>query len=228
MDRMPVKLKPNGAGARPEAPAPAPLAVSEIKRRPLLRQGIRLNGVGSILLLLALAGGAYYGYREYGIIRLSRAVRQAFAARRIDEAREPLRQWLAIRPDSSEALYYRAWAAMAADQPREAVQAIAQAGKRGFDPALLGCLSAIGQSRSNRFKEAEPVLVQAFHKQLEPRDMVAKELARVYLSSYRLEAAAGPLERWRTLAPDDPEPYLLSNEILARSDPEPAIPIRNY
>ena len=58
--------------------------------------------------------------------------------------------------------------------------------------------------------------------------MVAKELARIYLSSYRLERAAGAIERWRALAPEDPEPYLWSNEILARSDAEPAIPIQNY
>ncbi len=209
------------------SPGAAPGAMGEIKTRQQSRGDLRFKVV-AVLLLVAVAGGAYFAFNEYRMIRLARTVRHAFAARRIEDAREPLRHWLANRPSSSEALYYKAWAAMAADQPGEAVQAIEQARKRGFEPVLLECLRAIGQSRSNRFKEAEPVLEQAFREQLEPRDMVAKELARIYLSSYRLEQAAGPIERWRTLAPEDPEPYLWRNEILARSDPEPAIPIQNY
>ncbi len=58
--------------------------------------------------------------------------------------------------------------------------------------------------------------------------MVAKELARIYLSTYRLDQAARAIERWRGLAPEDPQPYLWKNEILSRTDVEPAIPIQNY
>ena len=73
-------------------------------------------------------------YDEYRVIRLARTVRQAFAARRIEEAREPLRRWLAMRPGSGEAFYYQAWAAMAADQPGEAIQAIERARKAWLRP----------------------------------------------------------------------------------------------
>jgi tetratricopeptide (TPR) repeat protein len=227
MGRKPVSVKLKGTSSRLNTAPPASPSTAEIKSRQHFRGDRRFKAV-AILLLVTVAGGTYYAYNEYRVIRLARTVRQAFAARRIADAREPLRHWLAIRPSSGEAFYFKAWAAMAADQPGEAVQAITQAGKLGFDPALLVCLSAIGQSRSERFKEAEPVLERAFRDQLEPRDMVAKELARIYLSSYRLEMAAAPIERWKALAPEDPEPYLWSNEILARSDPEPAIPIQNY
>ena len=57
---------------------------------------------------------------------------------------------------------------------------------------------------------------------------IAKELARVYLTSYRLGEAAPVIERWRSLAPDDPQPYMWANEIASRSDSSPSILIRNY
>ena len=36
------------------------------------------------------------------------------------------------------------------------------------------------------------------------------------------------IERWRALAPQDPEPCLLSNEIASRSDADSAVLIQNY
>ena len=58
--------------------------------------------------------------------------------------------------------------------------------------------------------------------------MVAKELARIFMSTYRLDRAIWPIDRWRVLAPEDPQPYLWSNEIASRSDVEPALLIQNY
>ena len=162
------------------------------------------------------------------MIPAARAVRAAFAARRFDLAREPLRRWLTLDPASGEAYYYQAWAALAADQPAEASHALEEARRLGFDRSPLDCLSAIGQSRAKRFNEAEPILAQAFLSHVGPQDMVAQELARIYLSTYRLDQATPMIERWRSLAPEDPQPYLWSNEILARTDVEPAIPIQNY
>ena len=40
------------------------------------------------------------------------------------------------------------------------------------------------------------MLERAFLEQIEPQEMVAKELAKIYLSSYRLDRAA----RWRSSA----------------------------
>jgi tetratricopeptide (TPR) repeat protein len=195
-------------------------------RRSFVR-GLRYSPV-VVVLSVVLAVGVWVAYGAYRTARLSRAVRQALVARRIEDAREPLRKWLAIRPGSAEAMYYKAWTAMAADQPGEAIQALELSGKLGFDRALLDCLRAIGQSRSGRFTEAEPILEQAFQKQLEPRTMIAKELARIYLATFRLQNATAVIEHWRALAPEDPEPYLWTNEILARSDTEPALLILNY
>jgi tetratricopeptide (TPR) repeat protein len=192
----------------------------------------RVNVIGSrVLVVLAAAGlaaAAYFAYDYDQVRRLARTVRQSLAARRYEEAREPLRRWLAKRPDSGEANYCRAWAALAVDQRDEAAAAIEQATRLGFDPALLDCLVAIFQARGNHFDAAEPILEKVFGLQLEPRGMVAKELARIYLSSCRLTQAAMAIKRWRDLAPEDPQPYLWSNEIASLSDGEPMILILNY
>ena len=58
--------------------------------------------------------------------------------------------------------------------------------------------------------------------------MVAKELAKIYLMSYRLDLAATAIEAWRALVPQDPEPCLWSNEIASRSNAETAVLIQNY
>jgi len=180
------------------------------------------------LVLVSTAAGTYLGFDQYRVHRLARMVRQSFASRHYAAARDPLRRWLAVRPQAGEAYYYKAWEALAFNQPREAVLAVDRAGKLGFDPERLGCLSAIYHARADRFNLAEPVLEQAFLQQVEPREMVAKELARIFLSTYQFERAVQPIERWRALAPEDPQPYVWSNEIASRSDVEPAILIQNY
>src|SRR5438045_794347 len=73
---------------------------------------------------------------------------------------------------------------------------------------------------------AEPLRRDHFGHQRGPTTDVATRLARIYLTSYRLPQAAVAIERWRTLAPEDPQPYLWSNEVAARSDVEPSVLIR--
>jgi tetratricopeptide (TPR) repeat protein len=180
------------------------------------------------MAMAAVAAGAYFGLRGYRIARLADSVRRSFAARRYDEARGPLGRWLAERPDSGEAQYYRAWLALAEDRPREVVEAAGRAYHLGFDRTALDVLQAIYQARGGRINEAEPVLRRAFDRGWEPRAEVASELARIYLATYRLAQAAEAVERRRELVPSDPQPYLWSNEIASRSDATPAILIRNY
>jgi Flp pilus assembly protein TadD len=202
----------------------APSAGDEPRRR----RGNVMVWSGALALILAgLAAGAYFAYDQYRVIVLSRAVRGCFAARQYQVASGLLQRWLALRPRSSEAHYYKAWQALALDQPAEAVGSIEQARKLGFDPTLLGCMTAIYQARGERFNEAEPVLEQAFLGEIEPRDMVAKELARIYLSTYRLNRAAQAIERWRSLAPEDAQPYMWRNEIASRYESDPATLILN-
>ena len=184
--------------------------------------------IAVLLALVAIVAGVVYAFEQYRGFRLARQVRELFATRKYEQARAPLLQWLAKQPRSGEAYYYKAWQALALDQPKEAVGAVDTARLLGFDPDLLNCLTAIYDSRADRFGQAEPVLEQAFLSQVEPQEMVAKELARIYLSTYRLDRAAKAIERWRALAPTDPQPCLWSNEIASRSSAETAVLIQNY
>jgi tetratricopeptide (TPR) repeat protein len=179
--------------------------------------------------LILAVGGAYVAHGLYHRHRVAQTVRKLVAAHRYDAAREPLRRWLQEQPGSGEAYYYKAWLALTAEQAPEAAEAIVQATNRGFDRAALNLLSAIYQAYSNRFSEAEPTLRQAYDARLEPQAEVAKALARVYLSTYRLSQAAELIQHWKTLAPEDPLPYLWSNEVTSRStDVVPLILIQNY
>ena len=99
---------------------------------------------------MVAAAGAYFAYDWYQLSRLAGSVRRSFAARRYDEARGPLKRWIRQRPRSAEAQYYRAWLALVDDQPSEAVEAIDQAGKLGFDPDRLKPLTGIYQARPAR------------------------------------------------------------------------------
>ena len=164
-------------------------------------------------VLAGLAAGAYFGYPEYQVFRLRRSVRELFAMRRYGDASVPLQRWLALRPSSGEAHYYQAWNALVDDRPDDAVRGIEQAKKLSFHPELVDCLSAIYYARALRYDKAEPILGPAFSQELDPRELIAKELARIYLSTFRMPQAAQAIERWRTLAPDDPRPYLWRNEI---------------
>jgi tetratricopeptide (TPR) repeat protein len=226
-----MRAKPRSArvvSAEPGPEGPRIVRAARADLKPGRRGRLVSWRIGAALVLIAAAAGTYLGYDQYRVVRLTRMVRRSFAARRYEAAREPLRRWLALRPRAGEAYYYKAWEALAFNQPREAELALDQAGRLVFDPERLDCLSAIYHARADRFNEAEPVLVQAFLQQVEPQEMVAKELARISLSTYRFDQAAQAIERWRILAPEDPQPYLWSNEIASRSEVEPAILIQNY
>jgi tetratricopeptide (TPR) repeat protein len=182
-----------------------------------------------VLIILAVAAaGVYLAYDQYRLFRLGRTVRRGFAARRFEEARDPLQRWLRAQPRSAEARYYEAWLALADQQPRHAVEAMEQARKLGCDLVLLAPLAGIVRARAGQVNDAEPVLRQALLQKREPQTEVARELALIYLSTYRLLEAAEVIERWKALAPQDPHPYLWSNEIASRSDTEPSVQIRNY
>jgi tetratricopeptide (TPR) repeat protein len=181
-----------------------------------------------VLLPVAVAATVFVVLEQYRDARKVQSVRELFGARRYDQARDPLARWLAARPSSGEAHYYEAWLAVADDRPDDAVSAIGRATKLRFDSKLLRCLTAILHSRAGQFNDAEPILREAFAEATEPRAFVAQELARVYLKTFRLEQAAPVIEQWKLLAPENPLPYLWSNEIASRSGENAATLIGNY
>jgi tetratricopeptide (TPR) repeat protein len=207
-------------------PTASPRAEGRPARRPRWPGRHRLSAVLTVLATLAIGG--YFGYEQYRVSRLAGTVRRLFAARRYDEARGPLQRWLGERPHSGEAQYYRGWLALVNEQPQEAVEAVDQARRLGFDRIPLEVLAAIYQARAGRINAAEPILRQAFDRKLEPQAEVARELARIYLATYRLPQATEIVERCRELVPTDPQPYMWSNEIGSRSGASASIMIRNY
>jgi tetratricopeptide (TPR) repeat protein len=184
--------------------------------------------VALVIFPPAVAVASYFAIAKYREAHRIESIRELFAARHYDQAREPLRRWLAARSSLGEAHYYEAWLAVADDRSREAFEAIERATKLSFDSKLLRCLTAILHSRAGQSNEAELVLRQALDDGSEPRAEVAQELARIYLRTFRLERAASVIERWNRLAPEKPEPYLWSNEIASRSDGDAAALILNY
>ncbi len=180
-----------------------------------------------VLVLVALAAAASFAYRQASRRALALPVRQLFDAGRSNEARKPLERWSRLEPDSGEAAYYRALLALADDRPRDVIEAVSRARGLGFDASRLDCLAAIFQARAERFAIAEPALTAAYQAQTPPQALVAKELARIYLSTSRFGEAAAMIERWRVLAPNDPQPYLWRNIVSARTQPESALMIQN-
>jgi tetratricopeptide (TPR) repeat protein len=184
--------------------------------------------IAIIITLLAASAGGFFAVGQSRTSHLAGQVRNSFTAGRYETARPQLERWFLNQPASGEAQYYKAWDALAQNKPKEAVEAIDRARELGFDQQRLDCLTAIYHARADRFSQAEPVLERAFLEQLDPREMVAKELAKIYLMSYRMDRAARVIERWRELAPKDPEPCLWSNEIASRSSAETAVLIQNH
>ncbi len=209
--------------------APGASAETGLKSPRRSRRWLWVFLAGVVVAVVVVATGSFVlYYQQLRFIRLEREVRAAFTSGKFDEGKELLRDWLTRQPQSPDAQYYEAWRAFAADQPKEAARAIDLARKTGLDRARLDCLAAIGQSRSQLFNDAEPILQTALREQVEPRALIAKELARIYLSTYRLDQAANMIERWRSLAPQDAEPYIWKNEVLSRSDVDPEVMIQNY
>ncbi|HZW33051.1 MAG TPA: tetratricopeptide repeat protein [Isosphaeraceae bacterium] len=212
-----------GAGGAPTPAAPGP----EPGWRPWAERKAVRRALAVVLILVAGAG-SYLAYDQYRLARLAGGVHRLLAAHRYDEAREPLQRWLRARPRSAEAHYYRAWLALVLNQGPEANREIGQATKLGLDPALLRPLIGIFHARSGHLHEAEPLLTEAFVEKREPQVEVARELARIYLTSYRIVEASVVIDRWRALAPEDPQAYLWTNEVESRFDAEPSMLIENY
>ena len=188
---------------------------------------------GPVPIVAALALVAVGGYLGYDLYRLSAAGRLGPAARSPRVAmtsRGPLRPMDSTsgrnRPRPS---YYRAWLALVEDRPTEVVAAIERATQdwASTDRLEPSDRRSTRPGRQGQGGRAGPP--GGVRRRPEPTAAVAEELAKIYLSSYRLTQAAESIKRWRKLDPANPRPYLWNNEIASRSDGESAsILIRNY
>ena len=135
--------------------------MAKSKRAPRRGKAIRL-WAAIVLAVVAIGVGAVYAFNQYRTFGIAQAVRQSFAALEYEAGRESLSRWLKARPNSGEAQYYRAWDALARNEPREAVEAVDQARKLGYDSDRLDCLSAIYHARADRYSQAEPASSRHF------------------------------------------------------------------
>ncbi len=194
--------------------------------QPPSRAGRRL--VISIAVAMAALAAGVVVYRGMERRALAAPVRNLFEASRYDEARKPLERLSRLDPSSGEAAYLEGWLALADDRPLDVVKAVDRARALGYDGTRLDCLAAIYQARAKRYSIAEPILEAAYQAHMPPEALVAKELASIYLSTYRLGPAGAVIERWRTLVPGDPLPYMWKNQIGARTEAEHSLMIQNY
>jgi Flp pilus assembly protein TadD len=178
------------------------------------------------LLVLASAGTwLFLASRSYLDARFARA---AVAAGRLDDAVAPLERWIRARPGNAEAWFLKARVASDRRQPQEALQFLSRARELGYPEEPTVRLMGILLARTGRDTEAEPLLRRALGSSTRPEPEVARELTRIYLESYRLEAAAAALKRWLRDAPHDATPYLWQVEIDRRSLAEPQVIIARY
>jgi predicted Zn-dependent protease len=191
-------------------------AIPSQERRPTgpRRRGLRF--VGSLLFAAPLAAIGWMTYDGLTSWTASRAARRTMAAGRFSDAEEAIRRWLAARPGSAEAHYLLAQVALDRQRPPEAIEELARARSLGYPVESVDRLEAIIRARTGRYAESEPVLRRETERATAPDPEVAEALARIYLETYRFQAAAAVLERWIHDAPGDPKPFLWKAEVSAR------------
>ncbi len=167
-------------------------------------------------------------HRELSARNRARVVRESVASGRFAEAQGELDRWLRERPGDPEARFLQARIALGRDRPAEADDALREARTLGHPEAEVDRLRALLLVRVGRLAEAEPALRRAWEAAKAPDPEVDRALARVFLETYRLSAAAQAIGRWMRDAPDDPRPYLWRVEISKRSGGEPGPLIRDF
>jgi len=177
--------------------------------------------------VVMLSAGAYFTLGR-NATRNAKIAREAVAERRFDDARLALATWMKSDPNAAEAQYLLARVELAEGRAQEAMNALGKALDLGHPAEELATYRAVIQANADQFDAAEPILRRALAASKEPMPDVAKALARVYLSTFRLPRASAAIARWMRDDPDDPEPYLWQNEIETRSDAGRPIVIANF
>ncbi|WP_165247661.1 tetratricopeptide repeat protein [Paludisphaera soli] len=165
---------------------------------------------------------------ELRVMNSADAARRATADARFSEAEAALERWIAARPRAAEPHFLLARVAVALGRPQEAIARLHRARALGHPAGPVDRLDAILRARAGRHAEAEPVLRQVLAGSDAPDPEAAEALARVYLETFDLRAAAEVLERWIRDAPRDATPYLWRTEIASRLDGDQLARVRDF
>ena len=187
-----------------------------------------VRAAAAALGLVALGGGAVWGWGEWQVRELARQARGAIAERRFADAEAVLQEWLRNRPAAAEAHLLLAEVALAGQRDQESLKHLLRAQQLGSSQAPAERLRAILQARAGRFAEAEPVLRRVLETTSEPDPAAAEALARIYLAGFRLAEARSVVDRWIRDAPADPRPYLHRVELAKIQGAEPLVLISDY
>jgi tetratricopeptide (TPR) repeat protein len=147
------------------------------------------------------------------------AARRLMAEGKVTEARDPLERWLKARPDSGEAFFLLARAALHFQAFDQGLQLLARAEALGYPPAPIVLERARALVRQGRHHEAISVLNPLVLAPAARPDPAADQvLAQCYLETFQLGAAAKVIERWIRDAPRDPKPFLWKAQLDRRTD----------
>jgi predicted Zn-dependent protease len=175
---------------------------------------VALAGAGAILFVL----GARWIYQELTYGRAARAASRAVAEGRWQEAREPLGRWLRAQPESAEANFLLAKVWFHENRLSDALKALDRARHNGYSELPVDRLRGLTLARAGRSTEAVSLLRRAWEAARTPDPELDQALAKVYLETFHLGAAAEVIERWIRDAPADPKPFLWRSEISRRQD----------
>jgi tetratricopeptide (TPR) repeat protein len=192
------------------------------RRRPIIV-------AGCLLLVVVSAVAAVWWYQNTFLGRELRIVERALSEGRLAESSQTLGRLLKRSPASAKAHYLKARIAWAQNDLPTVDEELARADELGYDRAPLARLRGLLLARSNnQMSEAELLLRQAFDGSREPDAEVAEALARLYLGTFQLGAAAAVLDRWSREVPGDARPYLLQIEIDTRTQAARGVLLARY
>lgn len=184
--------------------------------------------VAAAAVAVGLAAAGVLIRDELRVIDAAEAARRATAEAKFAEAEVALKRWLAARPKAAEPHFLLARVAVALGRPQEAIAELHRARALGHPAGPVDRLDAILRARAGRHAEAEPILRRILTRSDAPDPEAAEALARVYLETFELRAAAEVLERWIRDAPGDATPYLWRTEIDSRLDGDQLARARDF
>ena len=185
------------------------------------------RSTGALILLLFLTACGWLYFRLPGYLG-ERATRAALEAGHLDAAATHIDRWVRTRPEDARAWYWKARVALDGGDVQTSLESLSRARNLGHPEASTHRLEGLALARSGNGAAAEPLLRQALEGPAGLDPEIARELARIYLNSYQIEAAAVVLDRWAGVAPDDPTPHLWRVEVDRRVRADPEVIIDRY
>jgi tetratricopeptide (TPR) repeat protein len=175
----------------------------------------------SLAILIMLAVGLFLALklsRDREIAKDVGRARHLVALGRFDEAKVPLKRWLEARPDSAEAVFLAARAAISLGLAEQGLQGLERSRSLGYDPRQVDREIALTLAGLGRHAEAEPTLRKLSAQAPATDAQIEETLARGYMATFQLRAATDAIERWLKADPDNPLPYLWRAEVGLRTN----------